>query len=70
MKKHAFIFRSVWSENRKLLIVTAIQIPANVILPYIQLYLAKALVEGIEKKYALYPYVAGIVCILDRKSVV
>ena len=63
MKKHAFIFRSVWSENRKLLIGTAIQIPANVILPYIQLHLPKALVEGTENKYASYPYVAGIVCI-------
>lgn len=63
MKKYAFIYRSIWSENKKLLIITAIQIPINVILPYIQLYLAKVLVEGIDKRYVLSQYVAEVVCI-------
>lgn len=63
MKKYAFIFRSIWSDNKKLLLVSAIQIPISVILPYIQLFLTKILVEGIEKQYVLYRYVAEVVCV-------
>lgn len=63
MKKHAFIFRSIWKDNNTLLIISVIQIPISVLLPYIQLFLTKSLVEGIEKQYALSRYVGTIVCV-------
>ena len=63
MKKYAFIFRSIWKDNKTLLIISVIQIPASVLLPYIQLFLTKSLVEGIEKQYALFRYVGTIVCV-------
>lgn len=62
-KKYAFILRSIWRDNKTLLVISVIQIPASVLLPYIQLFLTKSLVEGIERQYALSRYVGTIVCV-------
>lgn len=62
-KKVSFIFQLIRKDNRILLIAFAVQIPVCVILPYIQLFLTKTLVAGIEKQYALHRYVVEIVCI-------
>lgn len=62
-RKIRFIFEIIWRNNRKLFFSHILQIPIFVILPYLTLFLTKALIEGIEKQYALHTYLIGILFI-------
>ena len=62
-RKIRFIFGIIWRNNRKLFFSHIFQIPILVILPYLALFLTKALVEGIEKQYELHTYLIGILFI-------
>lgn len=63
-RKVSFIFQAIWNNNKKLLAVSVIQILLLIILPYLQLFLIKNLVAGIEEKYSLLRYIFVVISIL------
>lgn len=61
--KLCYVLRLVWHDNRKLLLLSCIQIFVCVVLPYIQILLTKTMVDGLEKQYTFYRYFVQIVCV-------
>lgn len=61
--KLCFVFRLVWHDNRRLLLLSCIQIFVFVVLPYIQILLTRTMVDGLEKQYTFYTYFIHIVCV-------
>lgn len=59
-RKINFILQTIWNDNRKLLVLSAAQLPLQVLLPWLQIFLTRTLVMGIERQDSLYRYVAGI----------
>ena len=59
-RKINFILQTIWNDNRKLLVLSAAQLPLQVLLPWLQIFLTRTLVMGIERQDPLYRYVAGI----------
>lgn len=59
-RKINFILQTIWKDNRKLLVLSAAQLPLQVLLPWLQIFLTRTLVMGIERQDPLYRYAAGI----------
>ena len=59
-RKINFILQTIWNDNRKLLVLSAAQLPLQVLLPWLQIFLTRTLVMGIERQDPFYRYVAGI----------
>lgn len=60
-RKLKFVFQAIWHDNKRLLVVSTLQIPLRVFLPWVQIFLTRTLVEGIEKQYHISRYLA-IIC--------
>lgn len=62
-RKVKFISRMIWRDNKNLLPISLLQVPLRVFLPWVQIFLTRTLVEGIEKHYPISRYVAELCCI-------
>ncbi len=65
MKRHdkCYALRLVWRDNKRLPVLSCIQLVVCVVLPYIQILLTKTMVDGLEKGYTFYQYIMKIVCV-------
>ncbi len=59
-RKVKFISRMIWRDNKNLLPISLLQVPLRVFLPWVQIFLTRTLVEGIEKHYPISRYVAEL----------
>lgn len=59
-RKIKFILQTIWNDNRKLLVLSAVQLPLQVFLPWLQIFLTRTLVTGIERQDPLYRYAAEV----------
>lgn len=62
-RKISFLFNQIWAGEKTVTGISVIYIAACVFLPYLQIFLTKTLVAGIERQYAWEKFVAVFVSI-------
>ena len=56
-RKISFLFSQIWAGEKTVTGISVIYIAACVFLPYLQIFLTKTLVAGIERQYAWEKFV-------------